>query len=588
MKKLKLLNRIYLSIILIFLLISFKAYSEEPEDIWNIEEKEQSEKKSDKNLQKDKILKNKVYEMQSEKKDQLQIEQDQSLDSKEIKIVGLYDPEENGLDISMWSNSDGNQIISLLKEINEIDLSKDASELLEILLLTNAHSPEKNIDKRDFFEIKSNWLIKNSNLKLIQSYLLNNQIINDHPKLTKYLVDEHLSRSEIDKSCEIFSNVKGIIEDDYLSKFNIYCLINDNKREEAQLLLDLKKELGFKDNFYEKKIDYLMGYTNETDKKISTKTILDFHLSHKTNPKFSFQPKDSTPKQIWKYLSSSNLLDNIQDVELTDLDKIATIEKATHERNYTEKELFDLYKRFQFSIYQLLNIKESTKLLTKIEARALIYQGILITTEIEKKLEFMNALKNSFINEDIENAFDDELRKFLKEMNLSDIPTNYTKFYQRYLKEKKPTQTNIKINNKILHQSKLINYFRGEISSKKIKKELNDSLKKIKKNKKYFFSIKDIILVEALKSDNIEVSKKYSDLYQIENSAMPSDIQSFIDNKEMGAAMLRIVEVIGQDELRNIDPETMYFIISTLNQLDIDPLRNKILLKVLPLKVQNL
>ena len=53
----------------------------------------------------------------------------------------------------------------------------------------------------------------------------------------------------------------------------------------------------------------------------------------------------------------------------------------------------------------------------------------------------------------------------------------------------------------------------------------------------------------------------------------------------MAAAMLRIVEVIGQDELKNIDDDTMYFIISTLNQLNVDSLRNKILLKVLPLKV---
>ena len=66
---------------------------------------------------------------------------------------------------------------------------------------------------------------------------------------------------------------------------------------------------------------------------------------------------------------------------------------------------------------------------------------------------------------------------------------------------------------------------------------------------------------------------------------MPVDIQILINNKDLGGAMLRIVQVIGQDELKNIDPETMFFIISTLNQLDIDPLRNKILLKVLPLKV---
>ena len=53
----------------------------------------------------------------------------------------------------------------------------------------------------------------------------------------------------------------------------------------------------------------------------------------------------------------------------------------------------------------------------------------------------------------------------------------------------------------------------------------------------------------------------------------------------MAAALLRIVEVIGRDELKDIDEDTLYFIINTLNQLNIDPLRNKILLKVLPLKV---
>ena len=31
------------------------------------------------------------------------------------------------------------------------------------------------------------------------------------------------------------------------------------------------------------------------------------------------------------------------------------IEKATHEKNYQEKELFDLYKKFQFNINQLLS-----------------------------------------------------------------------------------------------------------------------------------------------------------------------------------------------------------------------------------------
>jgi len=197
----------------------------------------------------------------------------------------------------------------------------------------------------------------------------------------------------------------------------------------------------------------------------------------------------------------------------------------------------------------------------------------------------MNALKNSFKNDGIENAFNDELKMFLSEIEKEEVPSNYTRFYENSMNWDKVKLTNIKINNKILHQSKLINYFKEDTSIKKITKELDNLLKRIKKDKKYFFSKKDIILVEALKSDNINVSKKYKDLYEVNEFEIPSDIQVFINNGDMAVAILRIVEVIGQDELKNIDDDTMYFIISTLNQLNIDVLRNKILLKFLPLKV---
>ena len=61
--------------------------------------------------------------------------------------------------------------------------------------------------------------------------------------------------------------------------------------------------------------------------------------------------------------------------------------------------------------------------------------------------------------------------------------------------------------------------------------------------------------------------------------------QKLINNNDVGMVLLRLVEVIGQDNLNDIGSETLYFIISALNQLNIDKLRNKILLKVLPLKV---
>ena len=587
MKNLKLLNKKYLLIILFSLLLGINTQSQEPIDIWNVEDKNIIEGSSIiKNTKDKKIQQNSIYEMQSKKDLELSIEETQAIISKEVKIVGLYDPDENGLDINMWSNSNGDQILNIFKRIDKLNLSKDASEVLNILLLTNAYYPEQNISKDQFLEIKSNWLIKNSDYDLIENYLLNNQIINENPKLTKYLVDYYLSQSNINKACEIFSKIKDPIEDAYLSKFNIYCLINNNKRDEAQLLIDLKKELGkFEDKFYENKINYLMGYSNEPETEISENTILDFHLSHRTNPGFKFDPKDSTSKEIWRYLSTSNLLDNIKDIELTELGKIGNIEKVTHDGNYPEKELFELYKRFQFNINQLLNIKESTKVLSTIETRALIYQGILITTEIESKLELMNVLKNSFKIDGIENAFNNELKTLLGAIELEEVPSNYTTFYKNYINEENNELTNIRINNKILHQSKLINYFKIENSTNDATKDLNDLLKKVKKNKKYFFSKKDVILVESFKSDGVKVSDKFNELYEVDQSEMPSDIQIFINSGDMATAMLRIIEVIGQDEIKNIDDDTLYFIISALNQLNIDPLRNKILLKVLPLKV---
>ena len=587
MKILKLLNKKNLSIIIISLLLSLPSIAEEkPVDIWNLE-KQETDSISEENLSLEKTeqeSQNSIYKMQADKnKDSIKLDQD--LTSKTIKIAGLYDPEDYGLSISMWSNSDGLLLKKLFESINKYDLSEDASEILNISLLTNAYHPSQNITDDEFLKFKTNWLIKDSNFELIEEYLIKNQITNLHPELMKYMVDRYLSQSDLKKSCEIFSKIKEPLEDEYLSKFNLYCLINYGKNEEAQLILDLKKELGFQDEYYENKINYLFGYIDEANKDVSENSILDFHLAHRTNPEFTYEPNKDTPKLIWKYLSTSNLLYKIQDLEITDIEKISTIEKATHDKNYSEEELFEFYKRFQFNLEQLLNTKESYKTLSSIEGKALVYQRLLLTEEPKLKLELMKILKDIFESEDIGNAFDTELAKFLKKIDETDVPSNFTTFYNQHIKNDEITNKKIKYNNKILHQSKLVNYFNGDYAKSKIEEDLDKFLKKIKKDKKYFLSKKDIIFLEALKSDGIEISKKYENLYEINKSEMPRDIQEMINNKETGAALLRIIEVIGPEKIEDIDDDTVYFIINTLNQLNADLIRNKLLLKVLPLKV---
>ena len=591
MKILRLLNKKNLSIFFFLFLSCISNAEDKPVDIWNIDEnKKEIDSKSNKELveQDKEIIENSasdIYKMQAQKQSEL-IELDQNLNTQDIKIFGLYDPEDNGLDINMWANSDGDQLKNIFNKLINLDLSSDAREIMNISLLTNAHLPKKNISTEEFLKLKSDWLIKNSDLDLIEEYLIKNQILNLHPELTKFLINEYLSKFEIKKACQIFLKNSEPIDDQYLSKFNIYCLIIENKRDEAQLNYDLKKELGIlKDEYFEKKINFLLGFDSKIDNSISEKTILDFHLAHQTNPNFSFEPKENTSKIIWKYLSSANLLNSFQQIEISELDKISVLEKATHNKNYSENDLFNIYKRFQFNINQLLNAEEAYKSLSGIESRALIYQKILLVSEVDEKLKFLKILKTSFENEKIGLAFDVKLKEFLNKIEPTNVPDNLTSFYYTNITLKKDLVYEIKFNNDILHQSKLINYFNGGYSKSKIEKDVNNFLKKIKKNKKYFFSKKDQIFLESLKFDGIEISKKYGDFYEVDASEVPSDIQVMINNNEKGTALLRIAEVIGQDKLDRIDDDTIYFIINTLNQLNIDLLRNKLLLKVLPLKV---
>ena len=570
-------------------MINLKA-EDKPIDIWNIDktqvEDNNSQLPSNIEIEENENSQNKIniFSMQSEKELNT-IELENTLNLKNLKIIGLYDPEDYGLDINMWINSNGDQLKNIFSKIEKIQLSKDAQEIMNISMLTNAYHPNINISEEEFLKYKSNWLIKNSNLDLIEEYLIKNQVLGVHPNLTRYFVDQHLSQSNLDKACKIFMKNIESIDDEYLSKFNIYCLIYLGKEEEAQLLLDLKKELGFKDKYFEKKINFLLGFEKKIDDSISQKTVLDFHLAYKTNPNFNFEPNESTKKIIWKYLSSFNLLYNIEEIEVTELDKISTIEKATHDKNYLEEDLFRIYKRFQFNINQLLNAKESYKNLSNIESRALLYQKILLESDKIEQLKFLQILKDQFKKDKIDFAFDVELKKFLKKIDPLEIPDNLTSFYYTNIELNKNEQKKIKYNNSVMHQSKLVNYFNGDYSKSKIQKDINNFLKKIKKDKKYFLSKKDIIFLESLKSDGIEISSKFSNLYEINETEIPTDIQVMINNKEMGAALLRIVEVIGQDEIERIDEDTIYFIISTLNQLNIDIIRNKILMKVLPLKV---
>ena len=583
MKILKLLNKKSLSIFFVLLVIfSTNLRSEEdPVDIWDLETKVEENNSSEilenndsgeANIEIDNNLNSSIDTI------------DSNLLSEKVNIVGLYDPEENGLNIDMWSNSNGNEIKLILSKINKMNLSKDSKEILDIALLTNSYFPQENITEEEFVDFKLNYLISNNNKELIKLYLIKNESNVYNSKLIKFYINSYLENADLESACEIFSELK-YFDDDYINKFKIYCLINQNNREEAQLLFDLKKETGFKDDFFEDKFNFLMNYIENADNKISDENILNFFLSHRTNPDFIYKPNKNTPKFIWKYLSSSNLLIDIDTIDLEDSENISLIEQATHEKNYEEQELFELYKRFQFNINQLLNVKESYKLLQNYEGRALLYQRLILTKDANELLDLSSKLKQSFDKDNIGNAFNSELKEILSTVNEDDVPSNYSSFYFENISAQKLEEKKTKINNKIIHQSKLLKYFEKENDINKTQEDLDKILKSIKKNKDYFTSTKDLILLESLISDGIEIKKKYKNMFKFDQSIIPTDIQMLLNNNEAGMILLRLVEIIGEDNLEDLDADTLYFMTSILNELDLDSIRNNLLLEVLPLKV---
>ena len=585
MKILKLLNKKILSVFIVYVIFFSSGINAEdvPADIWNLEKKVEEN-----NF-------NIVSENEDSSEIDIQIEKNNSIntintiDSNQLKdnkinIVGLYDPEENGLKIDMWSNSNGDEIKLILNKLNKINLSNDAKEILEITLLTNSYFPKVNITEKEFINYKINYLIENGDKNLIKLYLTKNENNTFNSNLIKFYINSYLENADLKNACDIFNEI-NIFSDEYVNKFKVYCLINEEKREEAQLLFDLNKEAGLQDKFYENKFNFLMKYVEEANQETSDINILNFHLSHRTNIDFFYQPKNDTPNFIWKYLSSCNLLENIDTIDLEDTKKISLIEKATHEKNYQEKELFELYKRFQFNINQLLNAKEAYKLLDNYEGRALLYQRLILTKDANELLDLSFKLKESFIKDNIGNAFNNKLKEILVAINEQEVSSNYSSFYFKNTNTKTLKEKYIKINNKIIHQSKLLKFFQQNYEIKKFEDDLNKLLKSIKKNKDYKVSIKDLILLESIVSDGPKISKKYKNMFKFYQSNIPTDIQLMLNNNEIGMVLLRLVEIIGEDDLENLDPDTLYFMTTILNELNLDSIRNKLLLKVLPLKI---
>ena len=576
-------NKNFINFIFIGLLIFQNINAEEKSvDIWNNPKINNTEKN---NIEEELEKKPKIdiSKINKNKKEQIQISESQNQEDN-IKLIGLYDPGQNDLSLEMWMRTNGELIKDSLKRIEKIKLSKFSEEIFINTILTYSYSPQKNLSNEEFLKLKINWLIKNNKIEIIENFLNKNFEFDGKSKLIKFLVDHYISSANISEGCKKADFINKEIKDNYLEKFRIYCLILNKKNEEAVLNFDLLREEGRSDKFFNDKISFLLGMQDKTSNKISDKNLLNFYLSSITIEGFKYEPTKKTDKNIWKFLVASNLI--VID-ELEDSETIKKYEVAANDGSFDKDKIFEIYSSITFNLSQLLNATTIYQGLEGYEGRALIYQRALLSDNVENKIKLYFLLKESFDKEKLNNIFKEKFSEILKEIDPEDIPEDLQKIVEKnIIIEKNLELGKIKYDDKILHRSKVIKIFTDdEIKKDKINKDLSTVYKKIKRNKKYFYSIKDIMLLETLIADDIKIPADLDIKTLSKDLTVPSSMASLIEEGQIGLFMLKLVEIIGSDEIENLDPETLYFINNLLNKGKIKKVRNQILNLALPLRV---
>tara|TARA_Y100000590_G_scaffold360075_1_gene416173 strand:- start:568 stop:2310 length:1743 start_codon:yes stop_codon:yes gene_type:complete len=574
------LNKLLLLVIFLISLNSSFVFAEEdkPADIWEQKEN-QNEQNSKSNTEKKITIESPILS-DDVKKIEISIDENK-IEETTQSVIGIFDPEENNFNLNMWSNTDGEEIKKILNRINKLNLSKLSEELLFKVLFTNAYPPKNNLNSKEFLKIKINWLIKKKRIEDLEILLKTNPEVGKNSKAVKYLIDEYLSSANIKSACEKINFIDRNVQNNYLEKFSIYCLINNDRKEEAQLIFDLLKERGFNDKFFEDKINFLLGVSNTTTQKIVENNLLNFYFSHITSDNFKFEPNDKTDKYIWRYLSSANLI-QVNDFENEEI--IQTYEKAASEGSFENDEIFKIYLRMNFSFNQLMNAEEVYKNLPNYKARALIYQSVMLSDSIENKISLAFLLKDLFLKDKLLSIYLEELSTILKSIDSDQIPNDYVELVEQNIDTKSASK--IKFDNDILHRSKVIKHFLNDNEELgRTEKDFKSVYKKIKRNKKYFISIKDIVVLDSLVADGIILPENLNYNELSSELTIPKNLQDLASENQIGLVMLKIVEIIGEDKVRDLDPETVYFLNKILNDLNLKKIRNNILSEALPVRV---
>ena len=585
----KLLNRLVLLVLIFFVSISHYANAE-TKDIW--QQSKEIKTSAIKEEAKPEQLPSTIFNV--EKKDSVNLSitniAETNIEEKNREIIfGIYDPEATGIPIDFWKNIDP----IIFKDFEKAMLENQDNKAFQILIKKiffskiNLNSFQDN--GKAYLNFISSLLAENKNIELIDEVIDQNSLLLNNQKLLRFLIDHHFSLYQISKACGYAEQMGPDIQDNELQKFKVYCLVKSKQNKKASANLELMKEVGFQDEFFIKKINYLMGNFLARSGEANTDSLLNIHLSHEADkefkPSYAVFQKDIIRK---KYFFKSPLFKTMN-IDFTkeyqtdeDLALINFLEDAANLNLYDYNLIFRLYKKIIFGIDDLLNPIENYAKYNPTKGKALLYQSILLSQDNEKKLIFIRELNRLYQKDNMSALGSKMFFQLTNKMSKKLITKEVLSEVEIKNAGKLSAMNTGTINNKILHQSDLINLVAASTKqNKKLSNILNDFDKQIKKNK-YTVSEKDVAFINLLENNKVSIPDTLKKHVIKEEIYIPNKIYNLLEKKENAQAILENLSLvknlnINQDYNRNFHIIVKIFDRLGLENIKKDFIKNELL-----------
>ena len=585
----KLLNRLVLLVLIFFVSISHYANAE-TKDIW--QQSKEIKTSVIKEETKPEPLPSTIFNV--EKKDSVNLSitniTETNIEEKNREIIfGIYDPEATGIPIDFWKNIDP----IIFKDFEKAMLENQDNKAFQILIKKiffskiNLNSFQDN--GKAYLNFISSLLAENKNIELIDEVIDQNSLLLNNQKLLRFLIDHHFSLYQISKACGYAEQMGPDIQDNELQKFKVYCLVKSKQNKKASANLELMKEVGFQDEFFIKKINYLMGNFLARSGEANTDSLLNIHLSHEADkefkPSYAVFQKDIIRK---KYFFKSPLFKTMN-IDFTkeyqtdeDLALINFLEDAANLNLYDYNLIFRLYKKIIFGIDDLLNPIENYAKYNPTKGKALLYQSILLSQDNEKKLIFIRELNRLYQKDNMSALGSKMFFQLTNKMSKKLITKEVLSEVEIKNAGKLSAMNTGTINNKILHQSDLINLVAASSKqNKKLSNILNDFDKQIKKNN-YTVSEKDVAFINLLENNKVSIPDTLKKHVVKEEIYIPNKIYNLLEKKENAQAILENLSLvknlnINQDYNRNFHIIVKIFDRLGLENIKKDFIKNELL-----------